>query len=160
MSDQEKMDIYKICVEMADRTSERRLKNNSFLLTLNSAILSLAGFLFLKPNMQPFFIVALSFCCIIINVYWLFLVLSYKKINTAKYVVITKIEDTFSIKPFQEEQIALDATKHYKLSDIEKFIPITLILLNLFLIFMMTFIYKEPIPQTNDLIINVIAWVL
>ncbi|MDC9152216.1 hypothetical protein PSK29_24170 [Escherichia coli] len=50
MTDDKVIEIYKTCVEMADRISDRRLKSNTFLLALNSSILPLVGYFFFKAN--------------------------------------------------------------------------------------------------------------
>jgi hypothetical protein len=156
MSKTEEIEIYKLCVEMADRTSERRMKNNSFLLTLNTAIISLAGYLSLNNN-QYTWVIVLSISCIIINTYWFFLISSYKKINDAKYAVIQKIEQNLSIKAFEDEDRFLSKDKHRKLSDIEKLIPITLIILNVFIIIMISFFTTPQNHIEEKITINVIG---
>ncbi|WP_458439458.1 RipA family octameric membrane protein, partial [Klebsiella pneumoniae] len=41
----EKIDIYKLCIDMADKTSERRLKTNAFIIAINTGLISLNSYL-------------------------------------------------------------------------------------------------------------------
>uniref|UniRef100_UPI003D9C53DE RipA family octameric membrane protein n=1 Tax=Escherichia coli TaxID=562 RepID=UPI003D9C53DE len=69
MTDVKFIELYKTCVEMADRISDRRLKSNTFLLALNSSILPLVGYFSLKPTIQPIWVILISLAGVVINIY-------------------------------------------------------------------------------------------
>lgn len=120
MTDDKVIEIYKTCVEMADRISDRRLKSNTFLLALNSSILPLVGYFSLKPTIQPIWVILISLAGVVINIYWINLITSYKRINAAKFTVIQEMEVKIGITPFKREEEVITQERHRHLSDIEK----------------------------------------
>ncbi|WP_459592031.1 RipA family octameric membrane protein, partial [Enterobacter asburiae] len=80
-----------------------------------------------------------------INVYWINLIASYKRINTAKFKVIQEMEVKIGITPFKREEEVITQEKHRHLSDIEKMLPITLISIHFLIIIMMTFFYTPKV---------------
>lgn len=157
VADDKIIEIYKTCVEMADKISVRRLKSNTFLLALNSSILPLVGYFSLKPTIQPIWVVLISVAGIVINFYWINLISSYKRINTAKFTVIHEIEALIGIKPFKREEEIITQENHRHLSDIERMLPITLIIIHLLVIVMMTFFYTPKAQENSTTIINIIS---
>ncbi|EAS1023470.1 hypothetical protein ATQ66_22850, partial [Salmonella enterica] len=151
------IEIYKTCVEMADRISDRRLKSNTFLLALNSSILPLVGYFSLKPAIQPIWVILISLAGIVINVYWINLITSYKRINTAKFTVIQEMEVKIGVTPFKREEEVITKERHRHLSDIEKMLPITLIAIHFLIIIMMTFFYTPKVQENSTTIINIIS---
>lgn len=143
---------------MADKTSERRLKNNTFMITINTGLLSLNSYLSLSGNDQQFWHVVLCLACIIINIYWIFLISTYKKINEAKYSIINKIESNHNLPetPFTSENQYLSTAKYFHLSTIERLIPSTLIVLNILIIILSIYCFTDKASSTTT-IINIIA---
>ncbi|WP_313071191.1 RipA family octameric membrane protein [Atlantibacter hermannii] len=153
----EKIEIYKLCIDMADKTSERRLKSNSFIITINTGLISLNSYLSLSGLGQTAWSIVICIVCIIVNIYWIYLISTYKKINEAKFATINKIEvdNNFPFKPFNEEHSYLHSERYFHLSAIERLIPFTLILLNIAIIFIVSLSEtKAPISPT---IINIIS---
>lgn len=153
----EKIEIYKLCIDMADKTSERRLKTNTFIIAINTGLISLNSYLSLAGLSQVAWSFIICFVCIIVNLYWMFLVSTYKKINEAKYETINKIENdnNFPFKPFNEEYNYLKSKCYFHLTTIERLIPFTLIVLNILIILFVSHAETKPIPQTT--IINIIS---
>ncbi|HII0364964.1 hypothetical protein GR700_07460 [Klebsiella pneumoniae] len=153
----EKIDIYKLCIDMADKTSERRLKTNTFIIAINTGLISLNSYLSSTGLSQIAWSSIICFVCIIVNLYWIFLVSTYKKINEAKYETINKIENdnNFPFKPFNEEYAFLKSKRYFHLTTIERLIPITLIILNVVIILFTSNPETKPTPQTT--IINIIS---
>lgn len=153
----EKIDIYKLCIDMADKTSERRLKTNAFIIAINTGLISLNSYLSTAGLSQTAWSSIICLVCIIVNLYWMFLVSTYKKINEAKYETINKIENdnNFPFKPFNEEHDYLKSKCYFHLTSIERLIPLTLIILNVVIIFF-TF-NSETKPTTQMTIINIVA---
>ena len=157
MTDDKVIEIYKTCVEMADRISDRRLKSNTFLLALTSSILPLVGYFSLKPTIQPIWVILISLAGVVINIYWINLITSYKRINAAKFTVIQEMEVKIGITPFKREEEVITQKRHRHLSDIEKMLPITLIAIHFLIIFMMTFFYTPKVQEKSTTIINIIS---
>ena len=120
---QEVVELYKIAVDMADKVSQRRGIMNHFYLTLVSVLLTGSFISFMKEPVISFFLLTLI---IIICWLWYKNVLSYKKLNTAKFKVIHQIEKNLSVQIFEDEY------NYYKdqrddFSDIEKKVPLVFI---------------------------------
>ncbi|WP_423257766.1 RipA family octameric membrane protein [Enterobacter asburiae] len=152
----EKIDIYKLCIDMADKTSERRLKTNAFIIAINTGLISLNSYLSTAGLSQIAWSSIICLVCIIVNLYWMFLVSTYKKINEAKYKTINKIENdnNFPFKPFNEEYNYLKSKRYFHLTSIERLIPLTLIILNVVIISLTFNSETKSTPQTT--IINII----
>jgi hypothetical protein len=102
------LDIYKLCVEMADRTSARRLATNSFFVTLNATLATVVGVVGTvhKSNTQGYDrpnLIILAAVGIILSVAWRALLRYYRRLNHAKFEVINAMEEDFPVKPFTNE---------------------------------------------------------
>lgn len=122
---------YKICVEMADKISERRNSSNTFFLTLHTLLIGIASFVYEKGpkvtnlwlNVFPL-IAALALCYV-----WWRLIRSYRQLNTVKYRIIGEYECKLPSSPYwKAEWTALGKGKNPKLykplTDVEHWIPI------------------------------------
>jgi hypothetical protein len=117
---------YKLCVDMSDKISSRRLTANTFFLTLNSAILAFQSLITLS------LIIALA--GIALGYMWYRLIQSYSQLNEAKFKVIHEIEKKLPYKLFDAEWEALERGNnpdiYLSFTSIEKYIPIVFILLH------------------------------
>lgn len=95
-----RLELYKLAVEMADRVSARRALANSFFLTINTALVALVGSRELR-----WYVAAAG---VVFSATWWLLLKSYRKLNAAKFAVITAMELDFSRQIFAEEY------RHYK----------------------------------------------
>lgn len=126
---QHKLEIYKLSVEMADRTSARRLTANSFFLTINTGIIAFAGYLSLSADKNlavgQYWAVALA--GLILCYMWYRLIRSYAGLNKAKFDVINAIERDLPYQTFDAEWIALgsgrDPKKYLPFTKIEMLVP-------------------------------------
>jgi hypothetical protein len=124
------LEQYKLYVEMADRISQRRGLTNAFFLTLNTAIFSTIGIFWehkLDGNVWwlTFPLIMLLGQCFA----WLYLLRSYRLLNTAKYKVVGELEKRLPASPYwSAEWSALgegrDWRKYWPLSHIEIWIPL------------------------------------
>lgn len=115
------LEQYKLCTEMANKISDRRIATNNFYLTINTALLSVYGLIKVKTNHQ---MILLAVIGLIISYSWYCIINSYKKINSAKYKTINKIEDELACCPYQYEwDIVCRQSDYKKFSDVEKYIP-------------------------------------
>ena len=105
----ERLELYKLAVEMADRVSARRGTANAFFLTLNTAVLGLAGFSSTSAagaallTIKGFAIPLFPLMGLVLAAAWFLLLRSYRDLNRAKFNVINEIEVGFSVHPFADE---------------------------------------------------------
>ena len=107
--------IYHLAVEMADRISARRATANSFYLALHSALVG--GLLVALSEREPdLSLRGVLLACspipgLLLAVLWRAALTSYKKLNEAKYAVITHMEKGLpaSTRPYTEEWEKLQA---------------------------------------------------
>lgn len=78
------LDQYKLYVEMADRICERRTTANSYVLTVNSAILGFVGYLTSKDSTDYLWLLGVAGCTL--SFLWFSIIVSHKKPNTAKWL--------------------------------------------------------------------------
>lgn len=132
------LEQYKIYVEMADRISARRNLANTFFLTINTLILSATGFIFEKIHLiEPRWLVIFPFIGIIlICVVWIWLITSYRNLNSAKYEVIGDMETQLPASPYgNAEWVKLGSGK-----DFRKYLPLTTIEIYIPILFSLTYL--------------------
>jgi hypothetical protein len=119
---------YKLYVELADRISQRRATTNSFFITANAALLTIASW-FKDDFGDNMYLV--SVVGIIISLFWFFSIRSYEQLNSAKFKIIHEIETQLPLNLFAYEWDILGEGKRFKnylpLSNLEKVIPIIFI---------------------------------
>jgi hypothetical protein len=119
------LEQYKLYVEMADRISQRRVTANNYFLTVNSAILGFVGYLTSKDSTDYLWLLALGGCTL--TFLWYSIVVSHKKLNTAKWLVVHEIEKRLPIRPYDAEWEVVERGKNSKLywpmSHIEAAVP-------------------------------------
>lgn len=124
---------YQICVDMADRISQRRMSTNKFYSALVSAILTVILSVFKdsllsKDNQLAVFLFGLlgvSICII-----WFLNIKSYKTLNSAKFKVILEQEKQLACPAYAKEWEILDngkkPQKYITFSKIESYVPFIL----------------------------------
>lgn len=122
----ERLEQYKLMVEMADRVSQRRQAANSFYLSINTILVGgSAYFGGGTPPLKAALLVSLA--GVLVCRYWSRSILSYKTLNTAKFGVINDMELNLVERPFTEEWVRLDpdgdGKKHNSFYETEKFVP-------------------------------------
>lgn len=137
------LEQYKLFVEMADRASQRRIQTNQYYAGLLSGLLFVVAFVMDKNSMQKeikVIEIILSIFGILLCIIWQLNILSYKKLNNAKFTVIKEIEKKLPISCFGDEwDILIKSKKRIKyisISVIENFIPALMLL-----VFIILFIY-------------------
>jgi hypothetical protein len=89
------LELYKLAVEMADRTSARRAVANTFFLTVNTGLAALLGGSDLR-----WYVAAAG---IVFTLTWWWLLQSYRRLNQAKFAVINAIEPGLPVRLFSDE---------------------------------------------------------
>lgn len=120
------LEQYKLYVEMADKTSERRNQTNQFYLSILSiliAFISLVTNIPVFPNLQ-FPLLILSAVGIVLCVLWYLNIYTYKQLNKARFcVIIEEIEVNLPVNIFSKEWDILKKDKYLELTNVEKYIP-------------------------------------
>jgi len=136
-SRRETLELYKLYVEMADRSAARRLGANSFFVTVNAAILGIAGAVLAREGntVGSFPYWPASLAGIILCWAWLRIIRSYRNLNTAKFAVINEIEKRLPIRPYSAEWEAVgkgEDPKRYKpLSHVEVAVPLVFLVVHI-----------------------------
>ena len=115
---------WQTCVESANVVSQRRDVINGLFVTLNLAVVTTVAALW-GARAFALFAVGAASC-----VSWLLYIISFKKLNKAKFDVINKMETQLPAQPFKDEWDALVNDKWYiKGSTIEKVLPISFLII-------------------------------
>lgn len=137
---------YKLYVEMADRISSRRLTASSFFLSINTALISILGFIKLDREVINinYLVLLMCFCGMILSYLWYRLTRSYRDLNFGKFQVIHKIEELLPIRPYEEEWNQLgqgkDRKKYLPFTHIEVYVP--WVFLGIYLIIILYSLYS------------------
>ena len=136
------LEIYKTCVEMADRISARRERANSFFLTINAVLLGLlahGGLSDVARWVVPVF--GVIFCLV-----WRQMIQSYRALNREKFTIIHAIERHLPLRPYHAEWAAIKgkegrADSYVQFTSLEGKAPEALIFLHgiLFVFFFVKF---------------------
>ena len=106
------LELYKLAVEMADRTSARRAGTNSFFLTLNTAFAAFMGIVSSArkplphgslPSFDSVGLVVTAVAGGVLSLAWWALLRYYRRLNGAKFDVINEIETHLPIQPYTRE---------------------------------------------------------
>lgn len=95
------LDVYRMYVEMADRISQRRQQANSFYLSVNTALLGLSGFATHSTYIAVSLLLSVS--GLMIAIFWIRNIQTYKDLNSAKFAVINLIEEKLVFAPYEAE---------------------------------------------------------
>ncbi len=106
------LELYKTAVEMADRVSARRAGANTFFLTVNTALATIVGIVSSVrkplphtnfPTFDAFGLVATAIAGIVLSFVWWMLLRYYRRLNSAKWDIINKLEKLLPAQPFTDE---------------------------------------------------------
>lgn len=115
---------WQTCVEMANSVSQGRDTMNNIFVTLNLAIMAAVSMVW---DIKSILILVAG--CAICGL-WILFIQNYKRLNTAKFEIINKMERDLPYQPFNIEWEKLKNNKEYKDSTkLERFLPIMFIIL-------------------------------
>jgi len=104
------LELYKLAVEMADRISARRATANSFFFTVQAGLAVALGAFAINagtrtdPYPDRFVLTLAALAGVLIAASWWLLLRSYRDLNSAKFKVISQIEqEHLPIQVFDEE---------------------------------------------------------
>lgn len=128
-------DMYRLAVEMADRVSARRATANSFFLTIHAGLAAFVGVVSppRESVMGPdrFGLTLTAVVGLVLAGSWWLLLRSYRDLNSAKFKVITEVEQQFDVRPFAREWefLKTDPVKRWRpryaeLGFVERVVPL------------------------------------
>lgn len=126
---------YKMYVESADKISERRTAANNYLLTVNTALVTLYG-LAAQPASSAVWYVAVPIAGILASFVWWWLIRSYRDLNTVKFKIIHELENHLPAALYDYEwKIAEQGRgKSYRpVSHLEGWVPLIFMILYILL---------------------------
>jgi hypothetical protein len=135
------LDLYKVAVEQVDRISARRASANSYFLTIHTGLAALTGLLAAiaesdgadVPRVDDLALFATAVVGLLLSVTWWLLLRSYRDLNSAKFKVITEIEEAYlPVQLFQREWAILKTDeplpwwkgRYAELGFVERVVPI------------------------------------
>jgi hypothetical protein len=135
---------YKLMVDSAERNSDRRASAQRFYTTIHTSLLTLLalvagyglltsglggsnstfpGAAFLTQAQGPI-IITVSVLGLILCILWRLHLNAYRRLNTAKFTVINKIEQDLPYAAFQMEWDELKRKRYIQLTTLERVVPV------------------------------------
>ena len=107
----DKLTIYLMAVEMADRVSSRRMLANGFFLSVHTALVTILGFTYQNlATGQKSLVIIISMMGFLLALTWFFALRSYRRLNRAKFNIINDIEKDLPEQYFTREWEELTRT--------------------------------------------------
>jgi hypothetical protein len=134
-----KLALFELHLATAEKVSDRRAQANTWLLSVNSAIVALYGYLAadklsVSAGQKQIWLWAIPAAGAIVSVAWGVLLTSYRQLNSAKFQVLQEMEKELPIPPFTREREIYRSHRRRSLSTIEILIPACFIALYLAMI--------------------------
>ena len=129
-----KLALFELYLATAEKVSDRRVQANSWMLSVNSAIVALYGYLQADKSavgtaQKAVWLWAIPVAGILVCLAWAALLTSYRKLNRGKFAVIAQLEADLPIPPFTREREAYRRDNRRSLSSVERLIPVCFALL-------------------------------
>src|ERR1700722_19369768 len=125
-----KFAIFELYLATAEKVTDRRALANSWMLSVNSAIVALYGYLQSdKLAVDQKWLWAIPAAGAIVCVAWMALLSSYRKLGSAKFAVIAELEADLPAAPFTRERQIYKKDGRRAMSRIEISIPACFVVL-------------------------------
>ena len=110
-----KLKVFELYLATAEKVSDRRAAANAWMLSVNSAIVALYGYLAADKLSVPVpqkgvWLWAIPAAGAIVSVAWTILLTSYRQLNRAKFGVLQEMEKDLPSQPFARERELYSAT--------------------------------------------------
>lgn len=120
---------YKLYLQSIENISDKRENANKYFVTINSGIVAALSYLiqhsdnrFVIPAMMSILLLG-----IVLSVIFYFLINSYKQLNSGKFSVLHKMEESLPSQMYSDEWMTLgegkDKCKYFPFSHIERIVP-------------------------------------
>jgi hypothetical protein len=129
-----KLKVFELYLATAEKVSDRRAAANAWMLSVNSAIVALYGYLGAHKLSVPVpqkgvWLWAIPAAGAIVAVAWAVLLTSYRQLNRAKFAVLQEMEKDLPAQPFTKERAHYKRNRRRPLSKIETAIPLCFLVL-------------------------------
>jgi hypothetical protein len=123
-----KLALFELYLATAEKVSDRRAQANAWMLSVNSAIVALYGYLqadkmAVGAAQKAVWLWAIPAAGAIVCLAWVALLTSYRKLNRAKFAVLTEIEADLPVALFTRERETYRRDRRRSLSNVERLIP-------------------------------------
>jgi hypothetical protein len=134
-----KLALFELYVATAEKVSDRRAQANSWMLSVNSAVVTLYGYLqagkeAVSAPQKAVWIWAIPLAGAIVSLAWAAILASYSRLNGAKFKVLHEVEKDLAYPLFRREQEFYKAEGRRRLSRVESWIPWTFVVLYVLMI--------------------------
>lgn len=122
---------YKLYVESAEKISERRVSANNYLITVNAFLVTLYG-LVAASRYYTYWTILVPIAGVLVALTWHRIITSYRDLNTVKFKVIHELEQHMPAALYEYEWQKAEKGRgkaYHPLSHLERWIPITFIIL-------------------------------
>ena len=121
--------LYELYLATAEKVSDRRAQANAWMLSVNSAIVALYGYLAadklsVSVGQKQIWLWAIPAAGAIVSIAWAFLLTSYRQLNRAKFEVLQEMEKELTFPVFAREREAYRRHRRRSLSIVETLVPI------------------------------------
>src|ERR1700720_5020297 len=104
-----KLAMFEVYLATAEKVSDRRAQANAWMLSVNSAIVALYGYLqadkmVIGAGQRAVWLWAIPAAGAIVCLAWAALLASYRKLNRAKFEVLMQLEADLPVPPFTRER--------------------------------------------------------
>lgn len=126
---QQRLELYRIYLATAERVSDRRAAANTWMLSVNAAVIGLYGYLGgdrapVPPADRWLWFLAVPAVGLLLCLAWAALLASYRKLNAAKFAVLHELEKGLPYPVFKREQEIYRAAGRRPLGWAEAAIPL------------------------------------
>jgi hypothetical protein len=124
--------LFEVYLATAEKVSDRRAQANSWMLSVNSAIVALYGYLQsdkLAASQKMVWLWAIPAAGAIVCLAWSALLKSYRELNRAKFAVLAELEKDLPAAPTTREREIYKEHGRRSLSQVESLIPGCFVLL-------------------------------
>lgn len=121
---------YKLYLQGIENISDRRENANKYFVTINSGIIVALSYLIQHSDNRFVIpaIISVLLLGIVLSIIFYFLINSYKQLNSGKFSVLHKMEESLPVQMYSDEWKALgegkDKCKYFPFSHIERIVPV------------------------------------
>jgi hypothetical protein len=134
-----KLVLFELYLATAERIGDRRAQANAWMLSVNSALVTLYGYLetdklSVPTGQKMVWLWAIPAAGVLVCIAWGALLTSYRQLNRAKFAVLHEIEADLPVRPFTLEREAYMRDGRRSFTYIETAIPACFVLLYLIIL--------------------------
>ncbi len=122
--------LYSVYLSTAEKVSDRRAHANTWMLSVNSALVAFYGILeketvIVEEPERRLWLWVIPIAGVLVCTAWASLLASYRRLNAAKFEVLQELEKELLFPAFAREQAIYKSKGRIALSKVERWIPWT-----------------------------------